>query len=67
MISGEVAPPWEKLFRLEHSASEHQLILQQLESASDMLRDMVPNIEEDINKKAKQLLNKVGTQNLLSF
>lgn len=60
VISGELGPPWEKLLRLEHSASEQQLILKQLQSASDLLRNLIPNIEEDINKKAKQLLNKVG-------
>lgn len=60
VISGELGPPWEKLLRLEHSASEQQLILKQLQSASDLLRNLIPNIEEDINKKAKQLLNKVS-------
>lgn len=60
VISGELGPPWEKLLRLEHSASEQQLILKQLQSASDLLRNLIPNIEEDINKKAKQLFNKVG-------
>lgn len=68
VISGELGPPWEKLLRLEHSASEQQQILKQLQNASDLLRDLIPNIEEDINKKAKQLLNKViASQNLLTF
>lgn len=66
VISGELGPPWEKLLRLEHSASEQQMILKQLQSASDLLRNLIPNIEEDINKKAKQLLNKVGSSFVLN-
>lgn len=59
VADGALAPPWEQLILKERQAAEYQLTLHQLRNISAALQTKPTDTDEDITKRAKQLLNKV--------
>lgn len=59
LTDNALAPPWEQLLLKERQAAEYQLTLHQLRNITSALQTFPADTDEDINKKAKQLLNKV--------
>lgn len=65
LAAGVLAPPWERLYDVEHEAMDNEILFEQLIlNVTKALKLLPSDLDDDLRRKAKQQINKVQTSRI---